>query len=251
MSTLHFDGADDWVRGTGQGSLGGAVTVACVIRRGGSSATYLSFIGGATSANARSFFFGFENTGGTDKIQTFDTVSNSDSTTTIISSNTDWWVLSYTKAAGTVTPRFHIKNITTGAAAAHEAGSVTNINFPSCSGGYLKIGNYDLTPGIPGSAEEDYLGDIALVGWWDGTVLSDAQCDELWANKKTSDWANNSGGAPSSLTELTSTTPIDLKGLETWVTTGAALTGPDPTGWTFDGLGLAAAPNIPNVIQAW
>lgn len=242
MTTLHFDGADDWVRGTGQGAMNGAITLAVVSRRTATSAAYQCLLGAATAANARSFMFAHDQGVDPERITIFDNATNRYSTTTIADANSDWWVIAMTKAAGSVVPRFHFKNLTTGAAAVHEtefsAGAIGD--FPSCSGGYLKIGNYDLTPGTPGSAEEDYTGDIGVVGWWD-QALSDAQVDELYANKRTSDWAKNSAGVPSSLTELTAATPVDLTGIVTWVTTGAALSGPDPTGWTFDGLGPKAA----------
>lgn len=233
VPVLHFDGADDWVRGTGMGAMNGAVTIACLIRRNGALPTYGAYLGGATSASARSFMFAVDNAG--TQATLFDATSNSNSTSTIVFDDRDWYVVAYTKAAGTVTPRFHFKNVSKATAAVHENGSTTNVNFPSVLGGYLKIGNYDLTPGTPGSAEEDFLGDIGLVAWWDGTALSDAQIDELYVNKQTTDWQNNTAGQPSSITQLQSTTPTDLKSLVTWVNTGTSVIQDPVAGWNFNG----------------
>lgn len=234
VPVLHFNGTDQWVKGTGMGAMNGAITIACLIRRGGALPTYGSYIGGATSASARSFMFAVDNAG--TQTTLYDATSNSNSTTTIVFDDRDWYVVAYTKSAGTVTPRFHFKNISKTTAAVHENGSSTNVNFPSVSGGYLKVGNYDLTPGTPGSAEEDFLGEIGLVAWWDGTALSDAQVDELYANKKTTDWQNNSGGVPTSITQLQSTTPTDLRSLVTWVNTGSTVIQDPVAGWNFDGV---------------
>ena len=84
-------------------------------------------------------------------------------------------------------------------------------------------------------------GEIALVAVWAGTRMTQAQIEELWVNKQTSDWYNHSAGVPTTLIELTSTTPTDIgANPSTFSTlTAATATGADPTGWTFDGQGAS------------
>ena len=67
---------------------------------------------------------------------------------------------------------------------------------------------------------------------------------DLWVNKKTSDWYNHAAGHPTTLIEYTSATPTDIGAdPSTFSTIGnGAMTGPDPTGWTFDGQGVSWPP---------
>lgn len=89
----------------------------------------------------------------------------------------------------------------------------------------------------------NFDGDYGLLAWWEGVKLSDADVETLYTGLKTSNWAALS---PSSLTEMTATTPIDLQELVTWTPSGApTLTGEDPPGWTFDGLGPLPDPPPP------
>lgn len=240
VSTVRF-GLDSWLRGTGQGAMASAITLAAIVRRVGNTSLYEAFLGGATSLNAQSFMFAYDTGLGSNpkRLTLWDGTNNRFSTTTFAPTDSDWYLFAVTKATGAATPTFHGKNLTRGTGWFHEAGVGTN-TLPSVAGGYLKIGNYDLTPGDPGSANEDFLGDVALVGWWDGTELSNAQVEALARNGRTSDWWRNAAGPPSSLTELTSLTPTDLAGVMTWVNTAATLTGGDAP-WGFDGTGLATS----------
>lgn len=96
---------------------------------------------------------------------------------------------------------------------------------------------------IGGESGNDYLwvGDIAIVAVWVGKVLTDAQIEALFANKKTSDWYTNAAGNPDFLVELTSLTPSDIGANASVFNalggTSPTLTGLVPTGWTFDGRG--------------
>ena len=238
MATLKFDGADDWVRGTGQGGMTGAHTWVALLSRGGTATNYQAMLGAHTSSNGRGAMFAFSNTTNPGRLSFYNNVSNAESVTNQIpTANTDWWLIAYSRAAGSNNGRWHGKNITTGAAAFHENGDIALADPPNAAGGYLKIGNYDLTPGTPGSAEEDFNGSLAIIAWWNAN-LSDAQFNELYANLRTSDLWNCSAGRPASLNELRSTTVVDLTGLMTWAApNGATLTGADPPGWNFDGLG--------------
>ncbi len=105
---------------------------------------------------------------------------------------------------------------------------------PGTSSGFFLIGNYD---------GAWFLGDIGLVGVWVGTRFTDANWTDLWVNKKTSDWWNHPAGQPNTLIELNTATPVDIGAnpVGSITVSGPALTGADPTGWTFDGTGAAAA----------
>lgn len=110
-------------------------------------------------------------------------------------------------------------------------GSLTNSSGPGTSG--------SLWMGFSNTGA-NMTGDIALIAAWAGTRLSDAQVEELWGSKLTSGWWNNSAGHPTALVELTSLTLNDIGAYPS--TQGSdygspALTGLNPTGWTFDGRG--------------
>lgn len=82
--------------------------------------------------------------------------------------------------------------------------------------------------------------EIALVAVWAGVRLDDTGVEALWTNKKTSDWYNHASGAPTMLVECTSLTPTDIGANPSTFNSiigGIALTGADPSGWTFDGIG--------------
>lgn len=102
---------------------------------------------------------------------------------------------------------------------------------PGTSAGFFLIGNYD---------GGWFLGDIALIGFW-SVRFSDADALDLWVNKQTSDWWNHSAGQPKTLIELNTSTPTDIGSdpVSTITLSGPALTGLNPTGWTFDGRGAA------------
>jgi hypothetical protein len=154
--------------------------------------------------------------------------------TTVITTNA-WWELWVSKATGTTTPRFHIKNLTTAAAWIHENGNVAIANPPSQSGGTIRIGEW--------ANADDYDGNIAVVGG-SSNSFTDLQVEAFSANLRTSDIA---GSTPAMIyvNELTSQTSIpDLmgNGATLNVVNGTTLdAATNPPGWTFDGTGAAAA----------
>lgn len=116
--------------------------------------------------------------------------------------------------------------------------------------GHLKIGMSD-------ASNYPFAGEIALLAVWAGVRFSDTDWTNLWTNKKTSDWYNHSAGTPTTLIELTSTSPVDVGANPSTLSavTAATATGADPTGWTFDGQGVTAVqqlrPDADTVVTGW
>jgi hypothetical protein len=235
VATLHFDGTDDYVSGTGSGAMNGALTVfALTSRVFGGSHTLLSTV---SSGNTSGFVFGTgsgdnpreynDNTGGLS--------TGPDPATTM--ADDDWWMIVMTRPAGTpYLPRFHVRNHTTsGTIGRGDSENAAVASAPdSASGGTIYAGRMTL----PGTGNFDFLsGDLAVLGWWDGTAFNDTQVNEILNASSTSDLYGHSAGQPSSLTEFTSTTPTDLKGLITWTNNGPTATGANPDNFTADGVG--------------
>lgn len=240
MATLHFDGADDWVRGNTSGAWNGTFTIAALVRATNAFGPFDTIIGvhSATLMSWQLALFGTPNVIWYDDLNGHQhqpgTAFNDEDVN-------DWYIIVVTRASGATTPRFHFKNLTDGTAWEHvDSIAASAANPRSASGGYFKIGNFDNSPGTPGSADDDFEGDIGLVGFWDGVNMSDGEVEALLTNMKTSDWHNHAAGDVTLLTELTSTTPIDIgEAVISLTVTGATLTGSDPPGWTFDGGGFA------------
>jgi hypothetical protein len=74
--------------------------------------------------------------------------------------------------------------------------------------------------------------------------MSDGQVEALSTTLKTSEWYGHAVGLPTSLTEMNTATPADIRGLVTWTVNGPALTGDNMTAWTFDGGGVPVAPSL-------
>jgi hypothetical protein len=154
-----------------------------------------------------------------------------------------WWVaMDWGSTAGTL--NFRIRNQTT-------AGSwTTNVSTNNGraagagpgTGGWFKVGACgDNTAGAR---------NYATVGVWAGTRFSGADFG-VWS--KTSDLWNHSLGHPTFLTELNSSTPVDLAGGSTYASgssSGTTLTGGNPDSFTLDGVGSSAvaAPRTFNAI---
>lgn len=115
----------------------------------------------------------------------------------------DGWVLcGVTKAAGNVAPRLHVRRAN--GSWHHEAGTTALADLPSQAGGSLSFGTI-------ASNLDPFRGAMAVAGEWT-VALTDAQFEELGANQKTADWANNSGGAPAGLWDFNqdaTTTPVN------------------------------------------
>ena len=145
MTVLSFDGVDDNVQSDASAgtALDGALSAFVVMRRDGKAAeTYESLICGLDGGGDFGWFLAFEYDPGnaTHRISTYDTSVNRYSTTALAEANRDWWILGVTKATGTATPRFHMKNLTTDSAWTHENGAGTT-TFESISAGSMLLGN--------------------------------------------------------------------------------------------------------------
>lgn len=230
IPTLHFDGDNDYVGGVGQGAMNGTLTVAALVQRQ-STDSYDAILSTLSSAAFGGFVVGIrpgddvysyiDNTGGERAPSSVDLVNNT----------TDWWIIAWTRTVGASTPRYHLKNVTIDGDWDHgNAGSADTGDPDSAAGGVVEIGRHNL--GGSGTFSP-FSGNIALVAWWDGIALDDTQVEALDAGT-TSAWQGSTAGAPSSLTELTSLTPVDLQGLVTWTPSGATITADSPP-WTFDG----------------
>jgi hypothetical protein len=159
------------------------------------------------------------------------------------STTTDTLFAAVTKAAGSATPRFHGKNLTTGAATVHENSATTNVLSPSSmSGGFIKIGNYGTTN------SDDWLGDIGVIAVFD-IALSDANIDTILAAAATS---AITAFTPKMLVECVALTPTDIGSAPSTFSaaTGATLTGTNPDNWTLDGGGSTTPPVVTQSFQA-
>jgi hypothetical protein len=226
-ATLHFDGTNRFITTPALSAMNGSITLAMLVKK-------------EVSSNAPLFAFGSESTMPTFYINSSLNLAmyyNVDIVPGVGITLNEWYliVFTYTPTSGAWQFRIHVKNISTNGAWSHSNwGGPTNIP-PSALGKLLRIGT---APGITGP----FQGDFGLLAWWDGVILTDVQVESLAANKKTSDWAALS---PSMLAEMTAVTPIDLKASAAWTPSGLPLlTGSDPAGWTFDGLGPVSTPNI-------
>jgi len=128
------------------------------------------------------------------------------------------------------TQRFHFRNQSTLGSWTHEnsGGPDNGLKAGPGTGGWLRLGDFT-DYGVDGI-------DIAAVAIWAGTRFADGDYG-TWT--KTSDLWNHANGRPSFLCQGNAT-PVDLTGGSTYSSansTGATLTGPDPTNWAFDGLG--------------
>jgi hypothetical protein len=152
--------------------------------------------------------------------------------------------LGSSKASGTQTPIFKSWRLSDMTVLADAAATSTTTNGANIgSGGYIQVGRWQ--------ASDPFDGWIALCAAFD-YQMTEAQIDECFANKRTSDIVNNSGGPPIFLTELNTLTPVDLMGGCTGAVTvsGPTLDGAvDGNGWNFDGLGAPVV--LGNRMRRW
>lgn len=154
----------------------------------------------------------------------------------------NWHVSVVTWPAGAAAlERFHWQDITAAGAWTHENSTGNNSgNRAGPATGWFRVGAYNDANMTSGTQ-------IALVGAWAGTQLSDAQCAALTANKRTSDWYNSAAGPPTLLSEITTLTPTDIGtnpsafSSANSTTTGLTVGGDPAGGWLFDGIGGAVA----------
>lgn len=247
MATLHFDGA-----GTNIGEMtpistalsgasNGAWTVATLMTM--EEYTGWRLAAGVTNSarNNRYLNVGNNSDAGGGALAVDITGGSCHSTTMIqVNSSTIWYLMVATRPAGTSqTVRFHWKDITTPGTLTHENASVANSTSNAAgpgTSGIMQIG------GVTNGGEW-WQGSVGLVGVW--TVnMSDADVAALLTNLKTSDWYNHSAGTPVFLSETKSATPTDLISSASISVATPSLTGPEPTGWTFDGVGGGAPIDI-------
>lgn len=242
MATLRFSAANDEVRFNlpAAANFTAAYTVAAlVLRRAVPGGVWHAILGHHSSTSVPQLAIEFDSTNHVELNQNNGAASRTSTST--ISSTTDWYLIAATKAAGTVTPRFHLKNITTGAAWAHEAGAGTLANAPTAASGTIRVGEWN--------DNDDLNANVAVIGGW-AAALADTgagSVENLATNLRTSDWTGHAT-APAYVHELTSTTTIpDLmgNGATLNIVNGTSLdTSNDPPGWNFNGTGGGAAATV-------
>lgn len=229
MATLSFDGADDFVQSSTLGfNLTGAYSAIGVLRRSTTAGGFDSWISNNVAAGTPAIALEFNQSAGNKMLAEHNGSLVSTGTLVLVNDTTDWWFVSYTRAAGSNAGRFHMKNLTTLATTVHEAGGTAIANPNSQAGGSVTIGNYGT------GLNDDYAGEIALVAEFDSD-LGDSGIDTILAGLSTS---TIYGLTPKLLVECTALTPVDLMGLSTFsAASGATLTGANPANWTLDGIG--------------
>lgn len=103
---------------------------------------------------------------------TYDGATTTSRSITAISNTTDWFLIGITKATGSVKPRYHIKNVSTGAAWVHEDGDLAIANGTSTALGSVIIGSY-------GNLGDYSDSDLAALGWYRQWVPTDGEF-EAW-----------------------------------------------------------------------
>jgi len=169
--------------------------------------------------------------------------------TALATPNTEFWIAVVDWPSGAAAKeRFHWSSVLSAAESWTNEDSGANNGGnragPTTSAGYFNIGTHGTNA---------FDGSIALVGVWAGTRFTDTDATNLWVNKKTSDWYNHPAGTPTFLVELNTLTPTDIGASpSTYSATGSSvtLTGPDPSGWTFDARGTTAPIPVPREFPA-
>ena len=156
-------------------------------------------------------------------------------------------------ASGTQKLTFHWKDLTLAGSWTHQAAASANYVVKG-SGSTTNIWCIGTQNGTS-SDWNDRAISIGLCAAWGTVALTNAQVEALSPNaaatSKTSDAYNNAAGKPDMLIECTSTGyetdignhPSTFSSTANWTLTGA-----NPTGWTFDGVGTATLP--PDLIMA-
>lgn len=241
MATLHFSTTDKKIFSPISSALAnlpnGAGTMILLFKKG---TTATSWDGTALQASGEAdIYHGIGQAGGPLKAWDDDGIVGVSSTASAPDDTTNWWWQTLDWAGGAAgLERMHWRNQTSGGTWTHSASTANNGGMrtgPSAATAWMVIG-YSGNTGI--------ARDQALVAVWAGTRFADSDYG-TWT--KTSDLYNHALGHPTFLCELNSSTPVDLIGGSTYSSansTGTTLTGADPTGFTFDGLGTAAAPDL-------
>lgn len=253
MAVRQFSGANDEIR-VAIGSAGpvGAYSFGLLFKRTTTSA-WQALMGTHTSANVPTNTMELIGTGGADlnKIEhgTNDATFR-DSTLTIATTNS-YYLLIVTKATGTVTPRFHFYNLSTdggrGAGTwTHENATGTAGNPASTAGGTMRWGEYN---------DADDASMYLAAAFVRSVEMADADCVAVVTAGLNTSSLYNAGGSTSvalwEFNQAVNTDPVlDLVGAAHSNGTGGAISGTtvsttnDPPGWTFDGIGAAAATSL-------
>lgn len=230
----------------------GAMTIAAIAKRNSAAATAHTYLAGEDSTGGYIWEF-FAATSANNVIWTLASGDGGQSATTATKMTTGTWhIIAWTKAAGTVQGRVHM--YTFGGSWAHEAAAAlgsTPTNPATIASGHVSFGEaIDV---------DDLDGRIALAGTW-AAVLTDLQIEALTTNLRTSDWYNHAvsptglwqfnravntddlvdltANAQTATGTITSTT--DHSGIQ-----GTTIvSGDDPAGWSFDGVGAVAVPAL-------
>jgi hypothetical protein len=234
VSTLRFSAANDEVRFNlpAAANFTGAYTLAAlVLRRAVPGTVWHAITGHHSSTSVPQVAIEFDGTNHLELNENNGAASRTSTAT--VSSTTDWYLVAATKAAGTVTPKLHTKNLTTGAWA-HDSGAGTLANAPTATGGTIRVGEWN--------DNDDLNANVAVIGGW-AAELTDLAVEALLTNLRTSDWTGHAT-APAYVHELTSTTTIpDLmgNGATLNIVSGTTLdTSNDPPGWNFNGTSRTA-----------
>lgn len=240
MAVRQFDAVDDSISlavGSTSSIPNGAFTIAMLCKPALTQdpANYISLTNGGTHLAT----FGARNTG---DYQLKSGASNFNSSGAPLVS-TGWQLMVVTKTSGTVAPRFHTKNVTTGAAWDHRNATSSMANNATA------VANFDLGQNVPGNTGDCLLAVAAVYNY----AMSDAQAAELSVNLRTSDFADATGGPPVAGVELNQTAVTtalsDLFGTSNQIARvgTTVVTTDDPPGWSFDGLGSLPPDNAPAV----
>lgn len=162
--------------------------------------------------------------------------SNTGTNPFTVTGTTDTLILVGSKGSGAVRPQYDkytkatntwVHNTPTGGSALADQIAATALEIGAWQGGDF--------------VDDAYIG---LVAFWEGE-LTVTQKEELSANWRTSDWWNNSAGAPKFIAELNvaGASVVDLAGNASGLAvTGTALAGAETlASWTFDGIGITPA----------
>jgi hypothetical protein len=236
MGLLKTDGVNDYVLFDGasaalQAVPTGASTVLTVIRRVNTSAVWNGLVTLETSAAAYKETLEINSA----NVLTLDSATPGGnfvgSATTGITDSTDYHLIAASHISAGATTLVN-KNITSGAAVARETSGAIANGATLGAGGLVRLGMWQ--------ASDPSAVWMAVTAVWD-KALTNAQIDECWANKRTSDIWNCSAGRPLFLTELNTLTPTDLGGNATFNQVNGPILDAAETaaGWTFDGLGVA------------
>ena len=210
-------------------NLTGAFTLAAVVRRTDPTDVVMAILH-TTSGFGSTLYLSLAGTTGFLRVAT----GTARTSTLALTEDDGWGIIVVTKAAGTVTPRFHLYK---GGSWSHEAAVGTIPNAVDHTGGATLFAN---------SVLAEHTFDLAVAGEWN-TALSDGQVETLdWASQN---WADL---APLSLWNFNQTITTDpipdlVGGVDLAGNAGAPIGIDGPDGWNYDlaeEVTLSAAPAI-------